>query len=110
MPKPRLLGALFDQQSCIGWAHGRLRFGEIQVNLLIFRSGSQAVRTKQLEVLKQRLGGAVAPPMKFVHWVCEEVDQRFAGHSVYHAIQDIVRGPRASECHNAVVIGSLERD
>jgi hypothetical protein len=31
--------------------------------------------------LKQRFG-PVAPAMKFVHWVCEEMDQRFAGYSV----------------------------
>ena len=31
--------------------------------------------------LKQRLG-PVAAAMKFVHWVCEEMDQRFAGYSV----------------------------
>src|SRR5262249_14094799 len=30
---------------------------------------------------------AVTPAMKFVHWVCEEVDQRFAGYSVYRAIR-----------------------
>ena len=31
--------------------------------------------------LKQRLG-PVAAAMKFVHWVCEEMDQRFAGYSI----------------------------
>jgi hypothetical protein len=37
--------------------------------------------SSRVSVLKQRLG-AVAPAMKFEHWICEEVDQRFAGYSV----------------------------
>jgi hypothetical protein len=36
-------------------------------------------------VLKQRFG-PVAPAVKFVHWICEEMDQRFAGYSVEPAI------------------------
>jgi hypothetical protein len=32
-------------------------------------------------LLKQRFG-PVAAAMKFIHWVCEEMDQCFAGYSV----------------------------
>ena len=37
--------------------------------------------SSRVSFLKQRFG-PVAPAMKFVHWVCEEMDQRFAGYSV----------------------------
>jgi hypothetical protein len=40
-----------------------------------------APRLIAVSLLKQRFG-PVAPAMKFVHWVCEEMDQRFAGYSV----------------------------
>ena len=60
------------------------------------------------EPLPQRLD-TVALAMKFVHWVCEEVDQRFAGYSVYPTIQDIIRGPRASKCQKVFVNRNLER-
>jgi hypothetical protein len=37
--------------------------------------------SSHVSLLKQRFG-PVAPAMKFVHWVCEEMDQRFTGYSV----------------------------
>ena len=44
--------------------------------LMYFTLGSSRMR-----FLKQRLG-PVAPAVKLVHWICEEMDQRFASYSV----------------------------
>jgi hypothetical protein len=43
---------------------------------MYFTLGSSRVR-----FLKQRFG-PVAPAVKLVHWICEEMDQRFASYSV----------------------------
>ncbi len=52
----------------------------------------------------------VTPAVKFVHWVGEEVDQRFAGYPIEPAIQRIVRRARAGKRHDIFVIaGWFER-
>ena len=51
--------------------------------------------------------GAVAPAVKFVHWVGEEMDQGLARYSVEPAIQDIVRDLRTSKRHNVFVFNGL---
>jgi hypothetical protein len=57
---------------------------------------------------KQRLG-PVATTMKSEHWVCEEIDQQFAGYSIYGSIQNIVCVLRTGKCHGVFVNSPLDR-
>ena len=54
---------------------------EFRLDIAAVRGTRLALASSWVSFLKQRLG-PVAAAVKFVHWVCEEMDQRFAGYSV----------------------------